>query len=155
MPRVFAEGSTKSVRQCVNRGPVTPFRSERRFTPGRCLSSRASYPLPRSVATLREAHAVFGCSFQWNSPPLQYTQRRKAHSVSSTDSEGSVVSVAGPEPRASHPLRSRERVQTSPLLAFEGQLPPPARVVSTDLVGDRVSFRRRFSGGGTLFPYTY
>ena len=95
-----------------------------------------------------------GPVFSGNSPPRVHTAQ-KAHSVSSTDSEGSVVPEAGSESRASHPLRSRDRVHTPSLLEVEGQLPPPARVVSTDLEGDRVSFRRRFSGAGTLFPYNY
>ena len=134
---------------------ATPFRSERRFTPRLCLSSRTSYPLPRVSSDFAGGSRSFPVQFSVGTVhPSVYTAQ-KAHSVSSIDSEGSVVPEAGSESRASYPLRSRERVHTPPLLAFEGQLPPPARVVSTDLEGDRVSFRRRFSGAGTLFPYNY
>ena len=95
-----------------------------------------------------------GPVFSGNSPPRVHTAQ-KAHSVSSTDSDGSVISEAGSESWASSPLRCRGRVHTPSLLEFDGQLPRPERVVSTDLEGDRVGFRRRFSGAGTLFPYNY
>ena len=65
-----------------------------------------------------------GPVFSGNSPPRVHTAQ-KAHSVSSTDSEGSVVPEAGSESRASYPLRSRERVRTPSLLEFESQLPLP------------------------------
>ena len=46
--RVFAEGSFISGGGARTEGQLPPFRVARRFTPRRCLSSRASYPLPRA-----------------------------------------------------------------------------------------------------------
>ena len=152
---MFDEGSPISVRQGVNRGPVTTLRSERRFAPRLCLSSRTSYPFPRVSSDFARGSRSFSSSCQWEQSTPSVHAAQKAHSVSTTDSGRSVIPEAGSESRASHHLRSRERVHTPSLLDFEGKLPPPTRVVSTDLEGDRVSFRRRFSGAGTLFPYNY
>ena len=62
VPRVFAQGSFISGGGARTEGQLPPFRVARRFTPRRCLSSRASYPLPRtsSVPTSREAHSASG-----------------------------------------------------------------------------------------------
>ena len=61
VPRVFVEGSFISGGGARTEGRP-PFRVARRFTPRRCLSSRASYPLPRasSAPTSREVHLVSG-----------------------------------------------------------------------------------------------
>ena len=118
--RVFAGGSSISVWQGVNRGAVTPFRSERRFTPRLCLSSRPVTPSRGSVATLQEAHAVFRSRFQWKQSTPSVHPAQKAHSGSSTDSEGSVVPEAGPESGVSYPLPRASSVPTSrvTVLAF-------------------------------------
>ena len=60
--RVFAEGSFISGGGARTEGQLPPFKVARRFTPRRCLSSRASYPLPRvtSVPSPREVHSASG-----------------------------------------------------------------------------------------------
>ena len=51
------------------------------------------------------------------------------------------------EERASYPSSALDEGPPSPLLEFEGQLPPPAGVASTDLAGGSFSFRFRLSAG--------
>ena len=57
--------------------------------------------------------------------------------------------AAGCEPRASYPLSVVRGFTPRPCLSSRASLPPPARVVSTDLVGDPVSF-----GADSAGPYT-
>ena len=127
--RVFAGGSSISVWQGVNRGAVTPFRSERRFTPRLCLSSRTSYPLPRVSSDFAGGSRSF---------PVQVSVEA-VHPFSTPSAESPL--------RFKHRLRRLSR--SGGRARIGGQLPPPARVVSTDLEGNGASFRRRFSGAGT------
>ena len=104
VPRVFAEGSFISGGGARTECQLPPFTVARRFTSRRCLSLRASYPLPRSssIPTLREAHSVSGAVSVGPVHPFgtRSAERSRAQNAQSD---------SNPEPESDHYFRTSTR----------------------------------------------
>ena len=101
VPRVFAQGSFISGGGARTEGQLPPFRVARRFTPRRCLSSRASYPLPRasSVPTTRGVHSLSGAV---SVGPVHPFGTRSAERSRAQNAQAD----SNPEPESGHHLRT-------------------------------------------------
>ena len=94
---VFAEGSFFSGGGARTEGQLPPFRVARRFTPRRCLISRASYPLPRGRQYRPRGRLIqFPVQFQWgqSTPSIhgaQNAQERRTLKRTRTQNQNRIV----------------------------------------------------------------
>ena len=97
VPRVFADGSFVSGGGARTEGQLPRFRVARRFTPRRCLISRASYPLPRGRQYRPRGRLIqFPVQFQWgqSTPSIhgaQNAQERRTLKRTRTQNQNRIV----------------------------------------------------------------
>ena len=131
-------------------GQLHPFRFERRFTPCLCLSLRTSYPLPRFSTDFAGGSFHFSVQFEWRqSTPSVHAAQRLIKCASQTQKRQS-FQRQGVNRRSVTPFGVVRGFTPRHRVRFEGRLPPPARVASTDLVGNPVSFGA--DSAGSLRP---